>query len=449
MKSLNQKTAILAVLVLVANAAFAGTYGGGCGTEAMPYQIGKLGDWQELMTTSGDWNAHFELTANLDFGGLSVIPVGDGTRGFRGVFDGQGHVIRNAVINLPSSNDVGLFGNVDGGQIRNLGVENVNVTGGGSVGGVVGCVSNSDIINCYATGVVNGGGSVGGLVGYKGHGVIASCYARCAVTGNGRVGGLIGYISAPGGTTSDCYASGAVSGNGEAGGLAGGNYAGMITACFWDAETSGQPSNELGKGIPTASMQDPETYLRALWDFEGEIKNGLNDTWAMPQGGGYPVLAWQLGESPVSNDEMGDAIALVIGTAVSGTSVGARGVDITRNGYNDSADVWYYFDCTETDKYTIRVEPEDYNSSVAVFDERQTEIVFNDDFFGGKSVVILRAVAGRRYYVRVGGLDGQTGDFVLAVEQGAIQAIQGDLNYDGVVGLQDLAIMAENWVIGN
>jgi hypothetical protein len=123
-------------------------------------------------------------------------------------------------------------------------------------------------------------------------------------------------------------------------------------------------------------------------------------------------------------------------------------LDITRNGYNDSADVWYYFDCTETDKYTVTVTPNGFNSTLGVFDAAQREIVFNDDFFGEKSVVILNASAGRRYYIRVAGYDGQTGNFTLAVAQGAVQAIQGDLNYDGVVNLADFSIFAGQWLEG-
>ena len=328
MKGLNQKIIILAVLIL-ANVSFAGTYSGGNGSELQPYQIADSDDWQELMTTSDDWGSSFILTADVNLAGITLTPVGNSSTPFTGVFDGQGYVIRNAVINLPGNNDVGLFGYVTG-QIHNLGVEDVNVIGNNNVGG---------------------------LVGYSIGGTITSCYATGAVSGNIFVGGLTGW-NYMGSRITNCYSTGSVSGNDDVGGLVGLNAAATITKCFWDVNTSGQPIRSSGGiGLPTAAMQDSETYLRAFWDFKGEIKNGTNDTWAMPQGGGYPVLAWQLGDSPVSNDEMNDAIAVTAGSVVSGTSIGATGVDITRNGYKDSTDVWYYFDCNETDKYTITVEP--------------------------------------------------------------------------------------------
>jgi hypothetical protein len=60
---------------------------------------------------------------------------------------------------------------------------------------------------------------------------------------------------------------------------------------FWDIDASGVSSSETGTGLPTAAMHDVQTYLDAGWDFVDEILNGAHETWQMPQGGGYPVLA--------------------------------------------------------------------------------------------------------------------------------------------------------------
>ena len=68
MKSLNQKVVILTVLIL-ANVSFAGTYSGGNGSDFQPYQIGNPGDWQELMTTSDDWNSSFYPDGGCQSGG--------------------------------------------------------------------------------------------------------------------------------------------------------------------------------------------------------------------------------------------------------------------------------------------------------------------------------------------------------------------------------------------
>jgi len=440
---------ILSAVIILCLFSSVFAYSGGSGEPNSPYQIGTVSDWQQLMSTSADWTKYFIMTADVNLYGVTLTPVGNSTTNFTGVFDGNGHIIHNAVINQPSSSTIGLFGYVSSrGKIRNLGVENVNITGNSQVGGLVGNNNyESSITACYAIGSVSGTNYVGGLVGNN-SGTITACYATSSVSGTNYVGGLVG-CEANNGTLSVCYATGSVSGTGDyVGGLVGANWNSIIFYCYWDTQTSGQPRSHIGGvGLPTATMQGSEIYLRAFWDFKGEIKNGVNDTWAMPQGGGYPVLAWQLGDSPVSNDEMSNAIAVTVGSTVSGTSIGATGLDITRNSYNDSADVWYYFDCASTGKYTITVEPENFNSTVAVFDGTQTEIVFNDDFFGEKSVVILNAATGQRYYIRVAGYNSQTGNFTLAAKQGAIHAIQGDLNYDGVVNLVDFSIFAENWMI--
>ena len=73
---------------------------------------------------------------------ISIFIFGFGTNdvnNFTGVFDGNYNIISNAVSNQSGSDYIGVFGYVgSGGQIRNLGVENVNITGNNYVGGLVG-----------------------------------------------------------------------------------------------------------------------------------------------------------------------------------------------------------------------------------------------------------------------------------------------------------------------
>ena len=130
----------------------AAAYGGGSGTPSDPYQITNITDFQQLAATPTDWYKSFILTANLNFGGAAVTPVGNDSTHFTGVFDGNNKTISNAVIYQPYINYVGLFGFVFGGQIRNLGVENVNVTGYYYVGGLVGFNYMTTLTSCYATG---------------------------------------------------------------------------------------------------------------------------------------------------------------------------------------------------------------------------------------------------------------------------------------------------------
>jgi hypothetical protein len=423
-------------------------YSGGDGTSANPYQISTAAHWQELMATSADWNKQFILISNINLASITVTPVAQFPVGqFTGVFNGGGHTISNAVINQPGSDYVGLFGYVNGGKIKNLGVVGVNIHGRDYVGGLVGGDHYSTITSCYVTGSVSGTGNfVGGLVGSSYASLTSSCYATGPVSGTSMVGGLVGMYYY--GTITSCYATGSVSGTGtDVGGLVGRSNGGTIISCFWDMQISGQ-SISYGVGLPTAAMQNPETYLRAFWDFKGEIANGTEDTWTMPDGGGYPILSWQAETSVLANDEMSGAIPVNAGASITATSVGAMGLDLTRNGYNDCKDVWYVFTPAADGEYTISVLNSSFDTTLGVFDATGREVVFNDDFFGKKSVVILKANAGKPYYLRIAGHDRQTGTFTLTVAEGAVQAIQGDLNYDGNVNLDDLTLLAQNWLLG-
>lgn len=451
-EKMKRKCLILTVVLCICSNAkvFAASYSGGNGTAANPYIISTVANWTTLRNTSTDWGKYFILTANLNFGGSSITPVGTGwSTPFSGVFDGQGFIMRNAVINQPSSDNAGIFGLVsEGGQICNLGVEQMHITGKNCVGGLVGQHWGGTITACYSTGSVSGIEGVGGLVGDNAYGRISNCFSTCSVNGNSRVGGLVGGHDAMSGRIEFCYTIGTVSGTGDdVGGLDGQNYE-NATFSFWDIQTSGQTISYSATGLSTAAMKNPYTFLRAFWDFKGEITNGTNDFWIMQAGGGYPILAWQVDTSSApANDEMDNAAAITVGSPLMAFSANTTGVDLTVNGYNDWADVWYYFDCASSDKYTVSVTDLNFDTTVGVFDEMQREIVFNDDSFEGKSTVILKATFGKRYYIRVSGADGSTGSFTILVQQGAIRAIQGDLNYDGAVNLIDFSIMAENWLL--
>jgi hypothetical protein len=80
----------------------------------------------------------------------------------------------------------------------------------------------------------------------------------------------------------------------NAGGLFGSYIEGFVGHCFWDIETSGQTTGS-GTGKTTAEMHDPNTFVAAGWDYVGQA-DGPQDIWAEPEGGGYPILWWQVPE---------------------------------------------------------------------------------------------------------------------------------------------------------
>jgi len=263
--------AILAVYFCISGFVLAGTYSGGDGTAAKPYQISSPADWQTLMTTPGDWGKHFVLTADIDLGGKQT-PVGNNTTPFVGRLDGSGYTIGSVNIYLPDSDYVGLFGRIGAaGQVGNLKLIGVQVFGKRYTGGLCGA-NFGQITDCSVTGWVqsddwyvgglcglNNAGTVsrsyaavyvfgeslyvGGLCGGNYQGTIISCYSSSNVFGGGNhVGGLCGYNFSSG-QIHDSYATGPVDGNGNnVGGLCGGNSSGTISRCHASGMVTGVSS---------------------------------------------------------------------------------------------------------------------------------------------------------------------------------------------------------------
>ena len=60
------------------------------------------------------------LDSDLSFAGKEFEPIGTDSNYFRGVFDGQGHVISNLAMTSSPTNYFGLFGYSEGLTIRNV-----------------------------------------------------------------------------------------------------------------------------------------------------------------------------------------------------------------------------------------------------------------------------------------------------------------------------------------
>ncbi|RLG28463.1 hypothetical protein DRO03_09765, partial [Methanosarcinales archaeon] len=76
----------------------------------------------------------------FDYGdGKGFMPIGTYDSVFTGTFDGKGYKITNLYINRPSTDYVGLFGDIGSrGEITNTSLEDVDVNGSAYVGGLVG-----------------------------------------------------------------------------------------------------------------------------------------------------------------------------------------------------------------------------------------------------------------------------------------------------------------------
>jgi T5SS/PEP-CTERM-associated repeat protein len=304
----------------------------GSGTPDDPYLISSPTQLNSIGANPAEWDKCFMLTNDIDMSGIgnayNIIGIQQGSS-FTGVFDGNGHVISNIVIDTAQPSEVGMFGHIEGsealgGIVRDLGLINPQITASSAdfVGAFAGfSASEAQFWNCYvAGGNISGDRFVGGIAGGVSLGpVLANCYTTCSVSGTEAIGGLIGLAAIT--YIVDCYSGGAVTGSIDVGGLCGGlassfvyqsyaygpivgttNVGGVIGRSveplfvfdtFWDTQTTGQPFSLIGEGKTTAQMQDQATYLNAGWDFVGEKANGPSNYWAMPTPAGYPILWYQ------------------------------------------------------------------------------------------------------------------------------------------------------------
>ncbi|MBR6032920.1 MAG: CotH kinase family protein [Bacteroidaceae bacterium] len=166
----------------------------------------------------GYTNINATVTADLDFQGYRISPIGTQLNPYVGCFDGGGHIFSNLKIET-GSNYAGLFGVVSGGAtIKNFvldktcsisGAAFVGIIGGsnnggtvtmeclgneGSVtstkqnaGGIFGCnmsgAATPIFINCYVTGPVKGGKESGQITGYGANGQAHNCYCSGTIEG--------------------------------------------------------------------------------------------------------------------------------------------------------------------------------------------------------------------------------------------------------------------------
>ena len=228
------------------------------------YNADGLLAWNEA--AQKDESINCTLTADIDLTGKEWTPIGDNDNRYTGTFDGGNYTIKGLTVNQEGTNYVGLIGFIGSdGIVKNVKLENVNITGSYYVGGVVGynsgsvtaCTSSGSVSGSYYVGGVVGGnfgtvtactssGSVsgsiyvGGVVGDN-YGTVTACTASGSVEGSSNVGGVVGYNSS--GSVTACTSSGSVEGSIDVGGVVGDNY-GSVTACYW----SDYAGNGIGSG---------------------------------------------------------------------------------------------------------------------------------------------------------------------------------------------------------
>ena len=132
------------------------------------------------------------LEKDIDFGGAKISAVGTASKPFCGYFDGNGHVLKNAVIQ--NNSYAGLFGYAeDRAQIRDLSAEKITVSGK-YAGGIVGEFDAVSIQRCTFSGTVKGTSSAGGIVGKAGGLTLTECASDLAKSSSSNAKAMVGSI---------------------------------------------------------------------------------------------------------------------------------------------------------------------------------------------------------------------------------------------------------------
>lgn len=203
-------------------------------------------------------------------------------------------------------NVAGLVGNCEG-TIQHCTVQGL-VTGWHNVGGLIGWLATTGSVtdssstieirqgdfagsligsclgsvqSSFGRGSVTGGFSVGGLIGAVHDAVLTDCGCTANVKGTYSVGGLLGQAFTS--EIHNCYASGPVAKSQYTGGLRGHNKGSHFTSCFFDEQTTGIHSGTGRKS--TQQMYQADTFIDAGWNFD--------DVWMICEGEGYPRLQWE------------------------------------------------------------------------------------------------------------------------------------------------------------
>ena len=239
---------LTALLILSASAASVSADAGlgGAGTEADPYEVYSLEDFETIAekvnSGKGDYaDAWYVLCA--DVGSVSgdgtptsgvTTPIGKYVHPFRGHFDGDGHTVV-LKIEMSEGSNVGLFGCINDGEVRDLTTAGYVKTESYTVGAVCGSLSGK-LVNCVNNAQVTGLADVGGIVGSLVEGLVAQCVNNGFVSSEGKTGGVCG--SASNASVASCINYGTVEGDTSSGGICGGNSA-NVNACVSLGTVSG------------------------------------------------------------------------------------------------------------------------------------------------------------------------------------------------------------------
>lgn len=343
-----------------------GTAPSGGGSSAVdPYRISERAhlEWMadQIENHSQTFNGKFfKLQKDIDLGDIPWIPIGkDNYSGkfFAGTFDGDGYKISGLHLQRRGyqAKGCGLFGEIENGVIKNLGVEIApeGICAGDArsirAGGIVGMAKNCTINNCYVTGghiycdgdFPSADGAfnieIGGIAGVAEQTTIENCYATMDITIEFEyaisyeeyqkfaicIAGIAG--RAPDGTltncwysgqlmthtknsdaNNDCYASGITNGNSAQGGAATVSNCLVLSHKITVSDDSGK-SNIYTNAIAPSGTTFNDNYVSPETTINGVAPNydgAANGTkWVNKTDAALPLLKWINSDKWAANSE--------------------------------------------------------------------------------------------------------------------------------------------------
>ncbi|UCG55626.1 MAG: hypothetical protein JSU70_12245 [Phycisphaerales bacterium] len=401
-----------------------------------PYVIHTAEQLNQIGLVVCAWDKHFKLMADID---LSVLGPTEFNRigvtprlSFGGSFSGNGHAISNLVYDCNGLDYIGLFGSVSG-TVRNLTLIDPNVEAGTGrdIGSLVGILLGT-VSNCHVEGgSVSGGTSVGGLIGSGG--TIENCTSSVNVFGDRAVGGLVGSAD----FVSDSISSSNVVGNESVGGLAGkGKPGSVIVRCGSSGNVVGVDSvGGLTGTSDTRYVNSTVSESYSVANVSGQRSVGglvgVND--CSRRGPNSVIRNCYAGGSVEGIDEIGGLVGADSGEilfsysacSVLGTGEHIGGFVGGEAGGGDGCE----------------------RHTVGCFWDVEASGLSHSDGGAGKTTAEMRM---RNTFTDAGWdfievwdiADNQTYPFLRSRPQ-------GDLNYDGRVDFLDLAILGEQWLGGS
>ena len=240
-------------------------------------------------------NLLFNIDAYDDtMGRTEWTPIGTSSSPYTGTFDGDGYNIAG-VYTVPTAGssgmNVGLFGYVGAGNVKNVVMVDGLVCGKENVGGIIGYLSGGSVTDCVCSSEVQGDRAVGGIVGNLAASTskVTTCAMIGTITGTNvsgeqsylqNVGGVAGYsnratvtksfssavINAPlaryvggivgnssTGSVTSSYSTSTVTGFDRVGGIIGYNNNGTVTRCYTAGKVSGTSQVGIAFGSTTGS----------------------------------------------------------------------------------------------------------------------------------------------------------------------------------------------------